>query len=246
MTSGERTGRGTGRPDVEAAAPTAHAPVGAIVVVGVLAGFLAGLFGVGGGILIVPGLVLAAGMDQRLAHGTSLAAVLPISIASLVTYATHDNVDWDVAWWLAIGAVAGAVIGTKLLHVLPHRTLGLLFAGLLIVSAVRLFVSTDADESGPDHGGHRGRPRRRRAGDGDPRRTARRRRRDHHGPGDDPAVRHPARGGQGDVGGRDHPDRGDGHVAQPQEGERRPAVPPPSSAGPGSSPRRSAGSSPTT
>ena len=146
MTSGERTGRGTGRPDVVAAAPTAHTPVGAIVVVGVLAGFLAGLFGVGGGILIVPGLVLAAGMDQRLAHGTSLAAVLPISVASLVTYATHDNVDWDVALWLAIGAVAGAVIGTKLLHVLPHRTLGLLFSGLLIVSAVRLFVSTDADD----------------------------------------------------------------------------------------------------
>ena len=66
----------------------------AILAVGVAAGFLAGLFGVGGGILIVPGLVLAAGMDQRLAHGTSLAAVLPISMASLLTYAAHDNVDW--------------------------------------------------------------------------------------------------------------------------------------------------------
>jgi uncharacterized membrane protein YfcA len=84
-------------------------------------------------------------MDQRLAHGTSLAAVLPISLASLVTYTVHDNVDWTVALWLAIGAVAGAVIGTKLLHVLPLRTLGLLFAGILIVSAVRLFISTDAD-----------------------------------------------------------------------------------------------------
>ena len=84
-----------------------------IALVGVLAGFLAGLFGVGGGILIVPGLVLAAHMSQRLAHGTSLAAVLPISIASLITYAVHDNVDWNVALWLAIGAVAGAVIGTQ-------------------------------------------------------------------------------------------------------------------------------------
>jgi uncharacterized membrane protein YfcA len=122
-----------------------HPAVGRIVAVGVLAGFLAGLFGVGGGILIVPGLVLAVGMDQRVAHGTSLAAVLPISIASLVTYATHGNVDWPVAVWLSLGAVAGAVIGTKLLHVLPHRTLGLLFAGILIVSAIRLFVSVDAD-----------------------------------------------------------------------------------------------------
>jgi uncharacterized protein len=129
----------------QAAVTAARPPVGRIVVVGLLAGFLAGLFGVGGGILIVPGLVLAAGMGQRVAHGTSLAAVLPISIASLVTYATHGNVDWAVAVWLSIGAVAGAVIGTKLLNILPHRTLGLLFAGVLIASAIRLFISVDAD-----------------------------------------------------------------------------------------------------
>lgn len=115
-----------------------------IVVVGLLAGLLAGLFGVGGGILIVPGLVLAAQMDQRLAHGTSLAAVVPISIASVITYATHDNVDWTVSMWLAIGAVGGAVIGTRLLHVLPHRALAVLFVGILVASAIRLFLATDA------------------------------------------------------------------------------------------------------
>ena len=128
-----------------ASARTTRADTTAIVIVGVFAGFLAGLFGVGGGILIVPGLVLAAGMTQRLAHGTSLAAVVPISIASLVTYASHDNVDWVAGVWLAIGAVAGAVIGTKLLHVLPHRALGFLFSAILILSAVRLFIATDAD-----------------------------------------------------------------------------------------------------
>ncbi len=119
-----------------------------IVVVGLLAGFLAGLFGVGGGILIVPGLVLAAHMTQRLAHGTSLAAVVPISVASLVTYAAHDNVDWSVALWLAIGAVAGAIIGTHLLHVLPHRTLAILFIVVLVASALRLFLAADADGRG--------------------------------------------------------------------------------------------------
>jgi uncharacterized membrane protein YfcA len=134
----------------------AHAPasatrrhLGPIIVVGVLAGFVAGLFGVGGGILIVPGLVLAAGMDQRLAHGTSLTAAAPIAVASLVTYATHDNVDWPAALWLSIGAVGGVVIGTKLLHVLPLRTLGLLFSAILIVSAVRLFFDTDATGRSP-------------------------------------------------------------------------------------------------
>ena len=120
-------------------------PLVPVVIVGVLAGFLAGLFGVGGGILIVPGLVLATRMSQRLAHGTSLAAVVPISVASLATYAAHDNVDWPVAVWLAIGAVLGAVIGTRLLHVLPQRTLTILFVVALVASAVRLFIAVDAD-----------------------------------------------------------------------------------------------------
>jgi uncharacterized protein len=119
-----------------------------IAAVGLLAGFLAGLFGVGGGILIVPGLILAAHMGQRLAHGTSLAAVVPISVASLVSYAAHGNVDWSVALWLAIGAVAGAVIGTRLLHVLPQRTVAIIFVVVLVASALRLFLATEADGRG--------------------------------------------------------------------------------------------------
>lgn len=116
----------------------------ATAAVGVAAGFLSGVFGVGGGILIVPGLVLALHMEQRLAHGTSLAAVLPISLASLVTYGTQGNVDWAVALVLALGAVVGAVIGTRLLHVIPERALGFGFAVLLVVTAVRLYMETDA------------------------------------------------------------------------------------------------------
>lgn len=118
--------------------------IGPIVVVGVLAGFMAGLFGVGGGILIVPGLVIVAGMAQKLATGTSLAAVLPISVASLVTYVAHGNIDWPAALWLSIGAVLGAVLGTKLLTVLPARTIAVLFIALLVVSAIRLYFEVDA------------------------------------------------------------------------------------------------------
>jgi len=119
-----------------------------VAVVGLLAGFLAGLFGVGGGILIVPGLVLTVHMTQRLAHGTSLAAVVPISVASLISYAAHGNVDWNVAVWLAIGAVGGAVVGTRLLHVLPQRTLAIIFIVVLVASALRLFLAADADGRG--------------------------------------------------------------------------------------------------
>lgn len=116
-----------------------------LIAVGVAAGLLSGVFGVGGGILVVPGLVMVARMDQRLAHGTSLAAVLPISLASLFTYWGHGHVDWPVAWWLAVGAVAGSVIGTRLLAVASERALGMIFASVLIVSAIRLFIATHGD-----------------------------------------------------------------------------------------------------
>jgi len=68
-----------------------------------------------------------------------------MSVASMLTYAAPDNVDWPAALWLSVGAVGGAVIGTRLLHVLPHRVLALLFAGIVLASAVRLFLATDAD-----------------------------------------------------------------------------------------------------
>ena len=116
-----------------------------ILLVGLGAGFLSGVFGVGGGILIVPGLVLFAKMDQRRAHGTSLAAVLPISVSSLITYWAHDHVDWHVSFWLAIGAVGGAFLGTKLLKTVRHDVLSYGFAILLVASAIRLYWTTHAD-----------------------------------------------------------------------------------------------------
>jgi len=112
---------------------------------GLVAGFLSGLFGVGGGILIVPILVLALQMDQRLAHRTSLTAVLPIAISGLVGFGSSASVDWPVAAALSVGAMLGAVIGTHALKVLPTRVLGLGFATVLLLSALLLaFDSSDA------------------------------------------------------------------------------------------------------
>jgi uncharacterized membrane protein YfcA len=108
--------------------------------VGLGAGFLSGIFGVGGGILIVPALVLLLHFEQRLAHGTSLAAVLPIAASGLAALALAGKVDWPVGVLLAIGSMAGAVIGTHILHVLPERVLGFIFAALLIITAIRLLA----------------------------------------------------------------------------------------------------------
>ena len=104
------------------------------------AGFLSGLFGVGGGILIVPAMVIGLGVAQKLAHGTSLAAVLPIGLSGVIGYALDDKVDWPVLALLAVGAVVGAVVGTHILHRFPQRAVGYAFAALLVATAVRLLV----------------------------------------------------------------------------------------------------------
>lgn len=140
----------------EAAPATGHhsvADVGLakVIVVGVAAGFLSGLFGVGGGVLMVPSMVLVLAMGQRLAHGTSLAAIVPIALAGVAGYALEGEIDWAASLFLIIGSAGlGARIGTHLLHVLPQRALALVFAALLLATAARL-VFDDSDAAGrPD------------------------------------------------------------------------------------------------
>lgn len=116
--------------------------------VGLAAGLLSGLFGVGGGTVIVPMLVLLLGFDQRLAAGTSLAAIVPTAAVGVISYAAHGSVAWIPALILAAGAVIGAQIGTWLLAKLPQNALRWGFVGFLVVVIVMLFVvvpSRDAD-----------------------------------------------------------------------------------------------------
>jgi uncharacterized membrane protein YfcA len=111
---------------------------------GVGAGLLSGMFGLGGGIIIVPGLMFALGMDQRRAHGTSLAGVFLISLSSFFTYWTHDQIDWPVVLWLSIGSVAGSLIGAELLKRVSKRTLTLAFIAVLVIAGVRMFFEIDS------------------------------------------------------------------------------------------------------
>jgi uncharacterized membrane protein YfcA len=109
-------------------------------VVGMLAGFLSGLFGVGGGILVVPGLILFMRMSQRQAHGTSLAAIVPIAVSAVAGYALERSVDWAAAALIVVGAAAGAVLGTHVLQRIPERRLRLVFSLFLLITAGRLLV----------------------------------------------------------------------------------------------------------
>lgn len=118
-------------------------PLRRVIPVGLAAGLLGGLFGVGGGLVIVPGLMAYAGFERRLAHGTSLAATLPIAVASLLTYLSQDNVDWALAACLTAGSIAGAIVGTRLLRVIPKRPLTLIFVATILATAFRLVIADD-------------------------------------------------------------------------------------------------------
>lgn len=114
------------------------------LLVGLLAGLLSGLFGVGGGVMIVPALVLILGYGQRLAVGTSLAAIVPTATVGVISYGVTGNVAWIAALVLAGGAVIGAQGGTWLLPRVPVRALKLAFVGFLLVVIVSLFVVVPA------------------------------------------------------------------------------------------------------
>ena len=115
--------------------------------VGLLAGLLSGLFGVGGGTVIVPLLVLILSFDQRLAAGTSLAAIVPTAAIGVISYAVHGSVAWIPALLLAAGAVVGAQIGTWMLPRLSLTVLRWGFVGFLVAVIVSLFVVIPSREA---------------------------------------------------------------------------------------------------
>lgn len=112
----------------------------ALILLGLVAGFLSGLFGVGGGILIVPALILLLGFDQRVAAGTSLAAIVPMALVGVISYALQGSVDWIAAALLAVAAIGGAQIGSHLLNRLPIQALRWAFIAFLVVIVVSLFL----------------------------------------------------------------------------------------------------------
>ena len=110
--------------------------------VGLAAGFIAGLFGVGGGILIAPGLMLLGGLPQRLAHGTSLATSALLAVAGIAAYALSGSVDVPTALLIFAGSWLGVLVGVDLLNRIRMRTLQVAFVILLGVAAGRLLAGT--------------------------------------------------------------------------------------------------------
>lgn len=112
-----------------------------LAAIGVAAGFFSALFGVGGGIVIVPLLVLVLGWDERSATATSLAAIGLTALTGVVFFGLHGRLEPAEAALVGIPGALGAVAGASLQQRLATRTLALAFALLLAVIGVTLLVT---------------------------------------------------------------------------------------------------------
>lgn len=122
---------------------------------GVVAGVLAGLFGVGGGIVFVPALTLGVGLGQLDAEATSLAAMIPVVLLGSLQQHRRGLVSWRPAIAVGLTSVGGVLVGAAVAEALPEEVLGRLFGALLLVLAARTARQT------------RGQARERRAGASD-------------------------------------------------------------------------------
>jgi uncharacterized membrane protein YfcA len=112
--------------------------VAAAIALGVAAGFVSGLLGVGGGILFVPALTLALGLGQHEAEATSLLAIVPVAIVGAARQHRYGNVRLRVGLLVGVLAVGGTVAGVALANTLPDHALKVAFAALMLVVAARL------------------------------------------------------------------------------------------------------------
>lgn len=114
-----------------------------LLVLGLLAGVLSGLIGIGGGIIIVPALVLLFGFSQQMAQGTTLATLIPpVGLLAAYAYYRQGDIDIRAALWIAAGFLVGGFFGAKFATMLPTVVLSKVFAGILLVIAVKMWFTT--------------------------------------------------------------------------------------------------------
>ena len=111
-----------------------------VVAFGLLTGVLSALFGVGGGLVMVPFMVLALGSDQHLAEGTSLLVIVPTAIVGVIAHTRRGYVSFKHATLLAVGGVAGSFLGATLALQLEEGALQVIFGAFLALMGVRTVV----------------------------------------------------------------------------------------------------------
>ena len=112
------------------------------ILLGILAGFLSGLIGIGGGTIIVPVLVIIFGLSQKTAQGTTLALLVPpIGILAAWTYYKQGYIDFSIAGLICVGFLLGGLIGAKLAINISNQTLERIFGIALLIISIKMIFS---------------------------------------------------------------------------------------------------------
>ncbi|MEN9952244.1 MAG: hypothetical protein RLZZ520_512 [Bacteroidota bacterium] len=112
-----------------------------LLIIGLAAGFMGGLVGIGGGVIIVPALVMILGMSQHQAQGTSLMMILfPVGILGVINYYKQGHVDIKYAGLLAVGFFVGSFLGSKYSLSLPQLTIKRIFAVVMMLLALKILI----------------------------------------------------------------------------------------------------------
>ncbi|MBS4539638.1 sulfite exporter TauE/SafE family protein [Clostridium sp. D2Q-11] len=111
-----------------------------LVVIGLITGLVNGLFGAGGGMLIVPSLIYIIHLEEHKAHATAITVILPLCITSTYIYFRNDLINFNIALFVAIGSTIGGYIGARLLKHVPNKILRKAFSILIIYISLRMII----------------------------------------------------------------------------------------------------------
>jgi uncharacterized protein len=113
-----------------------------LIIIGLIVGFFGGMFGIGGGVILIPALVFLLGMDQHTAQGTSVAIMLPpIGLVAAYTYYKEGHVNIKFAIIIAITFIVGSYFGSKLAVHLPDQISRKIFAVIMFLIAIKMFFT---------------------------------------------------------------------------------------------------------
>jgi len=111
-----------------------------LIFIGLITGFINGMFGSGGGLIIVPSLIYILNIERHKAHATAISIILPLSFISTYIYIKNDFINFNIVILISIGAILGGFIGAKLLNKIPINILRKAFSILIIYISIRMII----------------------------------------------------------------------------------------------------------
>lgn len=111
-----------------------------IMLIGIIAGFISGLFSAGGGLILVPIFVYFLQFSEKKARATSLFCILPMVVVTAIVYSKNNYIDWNIGIKCAVGGIIGGLIGGKLLNKIPAKYLKISFILFLFYAGISIIL----------------------------------------------------------------------------------------------------------